>query len=62
MARAFHYLLSSATMGKLNRQSRPENMGNDLGFRCLLLRHALFHKDLARKIIRAISVKYRKVQ
>lgn len=56
--RAPHYLLSSATrrMGKLNRQSLPENIGNNLGFRCLLLRQALFHKeDLKLKIIRAIS-------
>lgn len=55
--RAVHYLLSSATrrMGELNRQSRPENMGNNLGIRYLLLRQALFHKDLKRKIIRAIS-------
>lgn len=47
-------------MGELNRQSRPENMGNNLGIRYLLLRQALFHKDLKRKIIRAISSEWRR--
>ena len=28
------------------RISQPENAGNNLGFHCLLLRNALFHKDL----------------